>query len=292
MKNSIAVLLFLFPFFLIAQRHVLVLGFDGMSGKGVQKVSTPNFDRIKSSGAYTYKARAVIRTVSSPNWASMINGAPPKVHGVRSNEWERRDIKNKSFCGQNKGEIFPTIFKILREQRPQSKIECVHDWGGFARLANTESMDTCVDSKDEFETCRKVCELLESDKPDFLFVHFDHVDHVGHTYGHFTPEYYRAIQIADSLTGIIIETLGRVGIFENTYIIITADHGGIRKGHGGLTKAEIQIPWFISGPNTKHNFLLTASVRQFDTASTIAYIFGLTQPDCWKGKPVKSAFLN
>lgn len=277
---------------LCAQRpiHVIVLGFDGMSGQGIQKTSTPNFDLLKARGAYTYKAEAVIRTVSSPNWASMINGASPKQHKVMNNDWERKDIKNKSFCGQAKGEIFPSIFKVLRDANRTAKIECVHDWDGFARLANTEAMDTIIDARGEYETCDKVCELISKDHPDFLFVHFDHVDHAGHEYGHFTKEYYASIQVADSLTGIVIQALKGAGIYEDTYIIVTADHGGIRKGHGGSTRAEIEIPWFISGPKTKKGTVITEKVKQYDTACTIAYLFGLQQPDCWIGKPVKTAF--
>ncbi len=33
--------------------------------------------------------RAVLPTVSSPNWASMIMGVGPEQHGITSNEWER-----------------------------------------------------------------------------------------------------------------------------------------------------------------------------------------------------------
>ena len=292
MRIPILLFAFLLTLCTYAQTHVVVLGFDGMSGMGVQKIATPHFDEIKKNGAYTYKAKSVIPTVSSPNWASMINGTSPKNHGIKSNDWERKDIKNKSYCEQKEGEVFPTIFKILREQKPAAKIECVHDWDGFARLANTEAMDTIINSDGEYETCQKVCELIRKDKPDFLFVHFDHVDHAGHTFGHFTDEYYKSIQVADSLTGVVIQALKDAGIYDNTYIIITADHGGIRKGHGGLTQAELQIPWFIAGPNTKKNFAIPDLVKQYDTAPTIAHIFGLKQPDCWIGKSVKAAFIE
>ncbi|MCW5906790.1 MAG: alkaline phosphatase [Chitinophagales bacterium] len=275
-----------------AQPRVIVLGFDGLSGQGIQKTATPHFDFLKQRGAYTYKAEAVIRTVSSPNWASMISGASPKQHQVKSNDWERKDIRNKSYCGQAKGEIFPTIFKIIREQKPSAKIACVHDWDGFARLANTEAMDTIISTEGEYQTCEKACAIIQNMKPDFLFVHFDHVDHAGHETGHFTEEYYRSIRVADSLTGIIIQALKNAGVFNNTYIIITADHGGRKKGHGGRSRAEIEIPWIISGPKTKQGFAITDLVKQYDTASTIAHIFGLQQPDCWTGKPVKSAFAD
>lgn len=273
------------------KKHVIVLGFDGLSGMGLKQAKgTPNFDNFRIKGAYTYKAKAVTPTVSSPNWAAMINGAPPSVSNIKSNEWERKKIADKSLCGQKPGEIFPTIFKVIRDQKPNAKVCCVYDWDAFARLANVESMDVAYDAKGEYDACKKTCELILNERPDFLFVHFDHVDHAGHEYGHFSEKYFQSIQLADSLTGVIINALKDAGIFNQTYILITADHGGINKGHGGITLQEKRIPWMMLGPDIAEGHQIAQTVHQFDTAPTIAHIFGLTSPDCWKGKPVKSVF--
>lgn len=35
---------------------------------------------------------------------------------------------------------------------------------------------------------------------------------------------------------------------------------------------------------------LTQSIMTYDTAATIAYIFGLKTPQVWIGRPVKAAF--
>lgn len=280
-------------FFLKAQtkKHVIVLGFDGLSGMGLKQAKgTPNFDNFRIKGAYTYKAKAVTPTVSSPNWAAMINGAPPSVSKIKSNEWERKKIAGKSLCGQRPGEIFPTIFKVLRDQKSDAKIYCVYDWDAFARLANTESMDAAYDAKGEYDACNKACDLILKEQPDFLFVHFDHVDHAGHEFGHFTDKYYKSIQLADSLTGVVINALKKAGIYDQTYILVTADHGGIRKGHGGITLKEKRIPWMILGPDIAEGHQIAQTVHQFDTAPTISGLFGLTAPDCWKGKAIKSVF--
>ncbi len=272
------------------RKHVVVLGFDGMSGMGIQKTSTPHFDFIKKNGAYTHRARAVFPTTSSPNWAAMINGAAPKQNHIYGNDWERDKIANKCLCGQKPGEIFPTIFKVIRDQRPDAIIDCVYDWDGFARLANTESMNASINAVNEYDACTKACELIAKDKPDFLFVHFDHVDHAGHAYGHFTEEYYKSIQLADSLTGVVIQALKEAGIFDETYLLITADHGGTHKGHGGATQREMQIPWLMMGKNVKRSFAIQQCIRQFDTAPTIAQILNLQTPGCWIGKPVLRIF--
>ena len=282
-----------FLFSLAQSPKVIVLGFDGLSGWGVNLTPTPVFTNALANGASTLKAKAVFPTSSSPNWASMIMGAGPDEHGIRSNKWKRSKLKGKSFCGREEGKIFPTIFGLLREQKRDSKIYSVHHWGDFARLTDLDAFDKIINSKNEFQTANKAIEIIKEKQPDFLFLHFDHCDHAGHEFGHDTREYFESIKVADSSTGAIIEATKAAGTYEQTYFIITSDHGGIGKGHGGRSSREVEIPWVIFGPKVKANHALPDhSVNQYDTAATIAYIFGLKQPNCWIAKPITEAFLS
>ncbi|MCH7687279.1 MAG: alkaline phosphatase family protein, partial [Planctomycetes bacterium] len=61
---------------------------DGMRPDGILHAETPNLDTLIAGGAYSFKARGVLPTSSSPNWASMINGAGPEQHGMTSNAWQ------------------------------------------------------------------------------------------------------------------------------------------------------------------------------------------------------------
>jgi predicted AlkP superfamily pyrophosphatase or phosphodiesterase len=293
MKQLISILLVQFISILsFAQeaKHIVVLGFDGMSAAGIRNSETPVFNKLMKNGAWTLHARAVMPTSSSPNWASMIMGAPPKYHSIHSNRWEIKKIKHRKFCGCEKGKLFPTIFGVMRNQKANANITCYHDWDGFARLTETNAFTLLQDTKDENETADKAIECIKNKHPDFLFLHFDHVDHAGHAIGHFTPEYYKSIAKADSITGAIIKALKEAGIYENTIILITADHGGIKKGHGGRSLAEKEIPWIISGPGIKKGFEITERVETYFTAPTLAKTIGITAPDCWRGRAVLSAF--
>ena len=112
-------------------RHVVVIGIDGLSPDGIRKAATPQLHQLMKTGASTLHARAVMPTVSSPNWASMIMGAGPEQHGVTTNDWEP-DKFNISPTAVGAGGKFPTIFSLLRSQRPTAKIACYHDWEGFS----------------------------------------------------------------------------------------------------------------------------------------------------------------
>lgn len=285
-------LLNLFAISIYAQqaKYVVVLGFDGMSPNGIKNANTPNFDELIKNGSHTFHARAVMPTSSSPNWASMIMGAPPKEHGIHSNKWKVKNAKNKTFCGRKKGDIFPTIFGVLRDQRPSAKIACIYHWDGFARLTDKYAFDKLDNTANENITARKAAEYIKKEKPDFLFLHFNHVDHAGHAIGHGTPEYYKSVEVADSLAGVVISAIKEAGIYDNTIILVTADHGGKGKGHGGGSIEEVEIPWIISGVGIKKDFEVKEQVETFYTAPTIAKVFGVTQPDCWTGKAVESVF--
>jgi predicted AlkP superfamily pyrophosphatase or phosphodiesterase len=241
------------------------------------------------SGASTLHARAVMPTVSSPNWASMIMGAGPEQHGVTSNDWEPNKFEiTPSAVGS--GGMFPTIFGLLRSQRPSAKIACFHDWDGFARLFERKAADIVEHPKGPVQTTERAIAYLKEKKPEFTFIHLDHVDDAGHNHGHGTPQYYQAVAEADRLIGLILHSLKDAGIADRTVVLVTADHGGKGKGHGGATMGEIEIPWILAGPGVAAGKELDIPVNTYDTAATVAYLFGLKPPTCWIARPVVEAF--
>ena len=272
-------------------RHVVVIGIDGLSPDGVQKAATPHFHQLMKAGASTLHARAVMPTVSSPNWASMIMGAGPEQHGVTTNDWEPTKFEITP-TAVGSGGMFPTIFGLLRSQRPAARIGCFHDWDGFGRLFERKAADIVEHPKGPVATTERAIAYLKEKKPEFTFIHLDHVDDAGHEHGHGTPQYYQAVAEADRLTGLILKELKDAGIAGETIVLVTADHGGKGKSHGGATMAEIEIPWIIAGPGVASGKELTTAVNTYDTAATIAYIFGLTPPKCWIARPVEEAFVK
>ena len=115
-------------------------------------------------------------------------------------------------------------------------------------------------------------------------------DGVGHGDGHDTPAYYTKLKELDGYIGEIVKAVADAGMLDETIFIVTADHGGINKGHGGKTMQEMETPFIISGKNVKKGYEFTESMMQFDVASTIAYIFNLKQPQVWIGRPMKQVF--
>jgi predicted AlkP superfamily pyrophosphatase or phosphodiesterase len=100
----------------------------------------------------------------------------------------------------------------------------------------------------------------------------------------------KAVNVPVSAVGRIVDAIKEAGIYENSIIIVTADHGGINKGHGGKTMEEMETPFIIAGKNIKKGGAFEESMMQFDCASTIASVFNLEQPQVWIGRPMTQVF--
>jgi predicted AlkP superfamily pyrophosphatase or phosphodiesterase len=270
-------------------KHVVVVGIDGLAPAGIVNANTPTFDRLCKEGAWSFHARAVMPTSSSSNWASMIMGAGPEQHGVTSNEWQRDKFTFSPVVKGPEG-IYPTMFGVLRRARPDSVIGVFHDWDDFGRLVEGKSCDALENADGPVDAAHRAVAFWKARQPTLLFVHLDHVDHAGHSEGWGSPAYLRAVEEADRLIDQIQAAVAETKLQDETVVLVTADHGGINKGHGGETMAELEIPWILAGPGVRAGAELTDPINTFDTAPTVLRALGVAAPPYWIGRAVEPAF--
>jgi len=151
-------------------------------------------------------------------------------------------------------------------------------------------VDTVYDASTDDKVIFRACQLIQSEKPNFLFLHFDEPDGKGHNFGHGTPEYYEHLKISDDYLSQIRAALKQAGIEKETLIIVTADHGGIGKGHGGITMQEMQTPVVFSGKGVKQQAEMQQSIMIYDIGATIAWLYDQHFRQVWIGRPIKEAF--
>ena len=219
----------------------------------------------------------------------MISGSGPEQHGVTSNGWERDDHELPAVVMGDEG-IFPTIFSTIKKARPDFHIAAIYDWSGFGRLIEKSFIDFDDDAGDEFQTTASAVDHIIKEKPNFTFIHLDHVDHAGHAHGHKTPHYYHSVEVADSLVNEILQAIQLADMADSTLIILSSDHGGIGFGHGGESLDEMEIPFVLVGPCIKKGYKIPHSVFTYDNAATVAFALGVQTPYSWIGRPIKSAF--
>lgn len=269
--------------------HVIIIGVDGLSPDGIRVANTPAMDGLMQRGAFTLHARAVMPSSSGANWGSMIMGTGPEQHGVISNDWRTDNLVLPPTVVRDDNH-FPTIFSILRDQRPEWHIAAFLHWNPIQNFIEAGTTDYMALPRSEEETTDEVLRYFQEYQPEFTFIHLDHVDAAGHRYGHGTAPYYYSVEKADSLIGEIIEATRRNGMFERTVFILSSDHGGIGYGHGGNSLAEMEIPFLVSGSSTKPGHELQMPVNVYDVPSTALFALGVDQPYEWTARPAKNAF--
>lgn len=272
-------------------KHVVLIGLDGWGAYSVPKADIPTIKQLMTDGSYTLEKRSALPSSSAINWASMFMGAGPELHGYTQWGSKTPELPSREL---NEHGIFPTIFQLLRDAQPNAEIGCLYEWDGIKYLVDTLALSHHAQAPDYNKYPEALCNMAETyikeKKPHLLAVCFDNPDHVGHKAGHDTPEYYAKLKELDSYVARIIQAVKDAGMLEQTIFILTADHGGIDKGHGGKTMQEMQTPFIISGRNVRKGLEFRESMMQYDVASTIAYIFDLEQPQVWIGRPMKQVF--
>ena len=98
--------------------------------------------------------------------------------------------------------------------------------------------------------------ILEN-KPNLCFIHFTDPDDAGHKYGWGSPQQIKAFSEVDAALAEIVKAIEAAGISDESVLIITADHGGHGKTHGGKTPEDMLIPWIAWGKNVKRDFTIT-----------------------------------
>lgn len=272
-------------------QHVILVGFDGWGAYSLPKADMPNVKKLMADGCYTLDKRTVLPSSSAPNWASMFMGAPTEIHGYTTWGSQKPEIPSR---WEKKHNIFPTVYQVTRDQHPAAEIGVIYEWDGIKYLIDTLSLSYHAQAVDAQKFPARTAEMAEKyikeKKPELLAVSFDEPDHVGHSAGHDTPEYYAKLAEIDGYLGRIIKAAEDAGIADETIFIVTADHGGIEKGHGGITLQEMRTPFIICGKNIKKGGEFPESMMQYDVASTIAYALGVEQPQVWTGRPMKQVF--
>lgn len=270
-------------------KHVVVIGIDGMSVQGFLEASTPCMDSLLQNGAYSYKVRCVLPTSSKPNWNAMLSGAGPEVTGVIDNSW-KRNFDEFPPVAMSEHKIFPNIFSEIRRQRPNAEIGCISQWSGFEDMLETELISRFETYPTQQETAKKTADYILDKKPDFVFIQLDDADGAGHSIGHMSPEYIKAIHEIDNDVRTIVNAVKKAGISDNTMIMVVADHGGIFFRHGQTTYEELTTPIIYSGKGIKKGYQIKQQIYKYDVAADVAFALGLNIPQPWVGRPVKAVY--
>jgi len=255
-------------------KRVAILGVDG-AGNFFSRTATPNMDDLFANGAVTYDALTSIPTGSGECWGSMLHGVGPETHGLTN--------KVVRAVPYDPNSPYPSIFRVARAAMPDAELAAFSNWDPINRGIIEENLGVDKFTADsDAAICGQVVGYLESHDPALLFVQFDEVDAAGGVFGFGQGGCLDKITETDALIGQIVAKYREKGYMEDTFFIVSADHGGNGYSHGGDSDAEKLIFIGCAGKTVQPGKIKNMNVR--DIAAVAAAALGLQAPAAWTAK--------
>jgi predicted AlkP superfamily pyrophosphatase or phosphodiesterase len=260
-------------------KHVVIISIDGLRPDAMEQADTPTLDALRAQGAYSPAAQTVLPSVTLINHASMLGGMSPAKHGI---SWNLSDPA----LGQVEG---PTLFSVAHQAGLSTAM--VVGKPKLEHLVLPDSVDSFIYAGfTDRQVVNQAVTLIQTDMPAVLFIHLPDVDSAGHALGWISLGQLLALNLTDGIVGEIITALQEQGYLSQTLLLITSDHGGAGRKHGGASPEEMTIPWLAVGPGVPAGLRLQGQIVIYDTAATALYALGLPIPAEWDGRPVLEIF--
>lgn len=267
-------------------KRVFILGMDG-AGNFIQQTDTPAIDSFLKKGALTYMAQAESPTISAECWGSILHGVLPEKHQLNNDIVSIERFPSDS--------LHPSLFRLARETWPEAKLASFTGWGPINYGIIEEGLDVHKESFPDAELVVQLQQYVENN-PDvkLLFMQLDEPDGSGHAYGYGpdSPKYLESITNCDRLFGLVLGTIEKLGLLEDSLVILITDHGGggdNKHGHGSDHPMDKNVFWGCVGPGIEAGIQIPP-LSIVDTAAIAAYALGMTTPSHWDAKLPDSLF--
>ncbi len=265
-------------------KYALVITVDGLRPDAISKSDAPNIKSLMKGGSYSLEALTVIPSRTLPAHTSLVTGLNTQRHGMELNRWAE-------FMGYVDTE---TIFSIAKKHGLKTamfvgkdKLEYLAKPGTVDHFESTGESPRSVQ-----EIVARFSSYVKVEKPELVLIHFPEPDLTGHKAGWMSKEYVKAFEDVDRVIGEILSSLREAGIYDDTFIVITADHGGHGEDHDSSNPYDMTIPWVAFGKGVRKGHKIREKVFIYDTAPTVLFALGIGTPPQWDGQPIKEIFIN
>jgi len=274
------------------KKYVLLISIDGLRPDFYLEDTwnTPILKGLKENGVYSKGINSVFPSVTYPSHTTLVTGSFPATHGVLYNSprnaedanhwyWEFSRIQTSTLwqAAQDKGletgavmwpvTVGAPITYNFPVRRPYGK-----EKGN--QLSVTEPVVTpptlmprlkkegIITSQSQFEhdavdgtIGAMATYIIEQHTPALMAVHFINVDHMQHVYGRDDEHVKQAIENVDMQIGKLINALKDKGIYNQTDIIVTGDHGHVDVNKVFLPNLPLKKAGLITDNEEKAHFV-------------------------------------
>ena len=214
--------------------YVILISFDGFRWDYPSRGITPNFDEIRENGVAAVSLEPVYPSKTFPNHLSIITGMYPENHGIILNEFSdpfsgaRYRMSDTTAIRDGKWYLGEAFWETAERQGITT---ASYFWPGSElhdparRPTYRELYEHNRPYEERIAGVLRWLQLPPAERPHFITLYFHETDTQGHNFGPDAPETNQAIQRLDSMLGLLIEGLEKIGMRAQTNLIVVSDHG-------------------------------------------------------------------
>lgn len=248
-------------------RNVLLISIDTLRADhlgayGFPKAISPNIDAVAREGVVFRNAYSPV-PMTLPAHVSMLTGTLPPGHGLRDNLQKRLPEASLTLAERLKQRGLATgavVSSFVLDRRfgtaqgfdvYDDRFQAVHKIGDLNERKGDEATRVALQWLDQHR-----------ERPFFLFLHlYDPHDpyeppepFASQWRGH---PYQGEVAFADHCVGQVLDRLRQLGLYDQTLIVITGDHGEMLGEHGELNhgffiyEGALRVPLVLRAPGAK-----------------------------------------
>ena len=280
---------------------VVLISIDGFRADYLHRGNSPTLDALAKNGTSTRGLVPSFPSVTFPNHYSMATGLFPDHHGIVNNTMSDPTIPGPSFALLARGvlanprwweEGVPIWVTLKRNGKRSSTLF----WPGSEVVIDGVRPDDWLAYNDAMASAERADKLLswldrsDEERADFATLYFSEVDTTGHRFGPDSPEVGEAVKRVDSAVQAFVAGLDRLGLRDQTDLVIVADHGmaEVDPAHAialqgllsGLATAKIQWIGAVAG----------ISVGAQEREAALKQFASETHMSCWRKAAMPERF--
>ncbi|MZP28736.1 sulfatase-like hydrolase/transferase [Heliobacterium undosum] len=258
-------------------KHVLIMVMSGVGMDALLHTHAPAFHDVSKEAVKVEQAVAVYPPANPPALASLATGATPLRHGMLK---PLQPLQAE------------TIFQVWQAQGQQTLLVASAEEDVKPLAPGFRQKVFLRDGAAKALTDQAV-EQWKANKPFATLVVFSDPARASKKEGPYSQGHLRAISEVDQQIARWIRTIKEAGLYEDTLIVITADHGLAPRGSDRTDKSvdrELVVPLLLRGPKLKTAVTLPPA-GTVDVATTLAQLTGVRRPAQAEGDVLWNAML-
>jgi predicted AlkP superfamily pyrophosphatase or phosphodiesterase len=265
--------------------RVIVVVLDGLRPDLVTSEGMPALHGLAARGSHTLRGTTVQPSVTAAALASLFTGVPPGEHGILSESSLRPRLGHRLT-------LLPRT--LARAGIPMIGHMRTLPWGMRtvgSMLSAQLGMRAIFGGACAAEILERAVPTLRARDRGVTYLHWPDTDMAGHQAGWMSPHYREAARGLDHALLRLVE-LTEVPDDPSAVLIVLADHGGggaRTHDHDSAHPQDVTIPLIVAGGQVAAGELRPGA-SPLDVCATVPWLFGVTPPVSWHGRPLREAF--